>query len=104
LDLAQTLSPPSKKAPNTRREKERKDRKAILRQKSRKSQSITDKSPFRAVEHSILSRQTSSKLSSIVKKKSLHEKLSSVVTSMKSLHKVKTGSKGNTSNLSGLNF
>jgi hypothetical protein len=72
LDLAHSLNPPSKKAPNTRREKERKDRKAVLRQKSRKSQSITEKSPFRVVEHSVLSRQTPSKLSSIVKKNSLH--------------------------------
>lgn len=76
----------------------------MLRQRSRKSQEVTEKSPFRGYENSEFSGRTPSKLNSIVKKKSVHEKLSSAVSSMKNIHRVKTGQRGgNITNISGLN-
>lgn len=44
-----------------------------------------------------------SKLSSVLKKKSVHEKLSTAVNSMKNIHRVKTGNRGNLTNISSLN-
>ena len=78
-------------------------KKSVLRQRSRKSQEATERSPFKGHEASdFLGRQA--KLNSVVKKKSVQEKLSSAVGSMKSIHRVKTGSRNNLTSLSGFNY
>jgi serine/threonine protein kinase len=108
MELAQSLSPQGRKAP-TRRDpklKPEKDdkRKGVQRQRARKSQELSEKSPFRTMEQSEFSGRTPSKLGSILKKRSVHEKLSSAVSSMKSLHRVKTGQRGNITNVSSLHY
>lgn len=76
----------------------------MLKQRNRKSQEVTERSPFKSYEASDFLGKTPSKLNSVVKKKSVHEKLSSAVSSMKNIHRVKTGSRNNMTNLSGFNY
>lgn len=76
----------------------------MLKQRNRKSQEPTDRSPFKGYEASDFLGKNPSKLNSVVKKKSVHEKLSSAVSSMKNIHRVKTGSRNNMANLSGFNY
>lgn len=76
----------------------------MLRQRSRKSQEGTERSPSKGYEASDFLGRTPSKLNSVVKKKSVHEKLSSAVSSMKNIHRVKTGSRNNLTSLSGLHY
>ena len=102
LELAHSLSPAAKKLQPRRERKEAK--KSVVRQRSRKSQEGTERSPLRGYEASDFLGRTPSKLHSVVKKKSVQEKLSSAVGSLKNIHRVKTGSRNNLTSLSGLHY
>ena len=119
MELAHSLSPGPKKVHGHKEHKRderskdmregrggREKRLALQRNRLRQSQETSERSLLaKGGDNSDFSGRTPSKLGSILKKKSVHEKMASGVSSMKNIHRIKTGSRANLlSNTSGYNY